>query len=77
MLGLACSVRSVRQLTAELEGLSMMVSSLERQLLDREAEVEGLRRRIEARGDGTVIEKELSRQVGRSVAVVQGAGWGT
>lgn len=48
---------------SELEGLSLTVSSLERQLMDREADAEGLRRQLEAGGDRSLREKELSRQV--------------
>ena len=52
-------------LTSELQGLSVTVGSLERQLLDREAMCDGLRRELAAveGGDRGQRESELARQV--------------
>ncbi|CAM9275437.1 unnamed protein product [Scytosiphon promiscuus] len=54
---------SRRLLTSELEGLAVSVSSMERQLLDREAICDGLRRQLDAGGDLSAREKELSKQL--------------
>lgn len=52
-------------LTSELQGLAVSVSSLERQLVDRESVCDGLRRQLEAKagGDSSARENELARQV--------------
>lgn len=54
---------SGQQLLSELEGLSVTVTSLERQLFDREADVDGLRRQLDAGADRSLREQELARQV--------------
>lgn len=41
----------------------MSVSSLERQLLDREGVCDGLRRQLDAGGDSSARENELAKQV--------------
>lgn len=50
-------------LTLELQGLSLTVGSLERQLLDREESYERLKRQLDAKGDRSEREKDLARQV--------------
>lgn len=52
-------------LTSELEGLAVSVTSLERQLADRESVCDGLKRQLEAEagGDSSARENELARQV--------------
>ena len=54
---------SAKQLSSELQGLSITVGSLERQLLDSESSCDGLRRQLDAGGDHSDRERELSRQV--------------
>lgn len=56
-------VNRARLLTSELQGLSVTVGSLERQLLDRDAACDGLRKEVAAGGDRSQRERELIRQV--------------
>lgn len=57
------TVNRARLLTSEVQGLSVTIGSLERQLLDREAVCEGLRKEVAAGGDRSQRERELIRQV--------------
>lgn len=52
-------------LNSELQGLAVSVSSLERQLEDRESVCDGLRRQLEVKAGGksSARENELARQV--------------